>query len=116
MIRRLLLVFVLTRGIAIGATHLGAALMTPEKAAQWRWIPDRDNLFPGPPPSAPLFPPSGPGVPPVTLVPPSTPETPVPPSVPETPPPITIVLPEPATWAMMILGLFAIGLRRRVRK
>jgi hypothetical protein len=73
-------------------------------------------FFPGPPPSVPVSPPTGPGVPPVIVVPPPTPETPVPPSVPETPPPVTIVLPEPTTWAMMILGLFAIGLRRRVRK
>src|SRR5205814_1624314 len=55
-IRRLLLVFLLTRAIAIGATHLGAALMTPDKRAQWEWIPDRDNLFPGPGPSPFLAP------------------------------------------------------------
>ena len=54
--RRLLLVFLLTRGIAVGATHLGASLMTPEKKAQWEWIPDRDNLFPGAPPSPFLAP------------------------------------------------------------
>ena len=56
MIRRLLAVFVLTRAIAIGATHIGAALMTPAKVAQWEWIPDRDDLFPGPPPSPFLAP------------------------------------------------------------
>lgn len=50
MIRRLLLVFLVTRGIAIGATHVGALLMTPAKKAQWEWIPNRDNLFPGSPP------------------------------------------------------------------
>ena len=50
MIKRLLLVFVLTRAIAVGASHLGAAFMTPAKRAQWQWIPGRDNLFPGPPP------------------------------------------------------------------
>jgi hypothetical protein len=49
-IARVVAAFILTRALAIGATHLGAALMTPAKAAQWQWIPDRDNLFPGPPP------------------------------------------------------------------
>lgn len=49
-------VFVATRVLAIGATHLGAALMTPEKIAQWQWIPNRDNLFPGPGPSRFLAP------------------------------------------------------------
>jgi hypothetical protein len=48
--------FVITRALAVGATHAGAALMTPEKAAQWKWIPDRSNLFPGAPPSALLAP------------------------------------------------------------
>jgi hypothetical protein len=72
------------------------------------------GLVPGSPPSEPIVPPTGPDVPPIIVGPPP-PGTPVPPSVPETPPPVTIVLPEPATWAMMILGLFAIGLRRRVR-
>lgn len=48
--------FVVTRGLAIAATHAGAARMTPAKAAQWRWIPDRDNLFPGPPPNSFLAP------------------------------------------------------------
>lgn len=56
MIKRLLLVFVLTRVVAVGATHLGAAFMTPAKRAQWQWIPGRDNLFPGPPPSPFLAP------------------------------------------------------------
>jgi hypothetical protein len=79
------------------------------------FFPGPPPFFPGSPPLTPGFPPTGPGVPPVTVVPPSTPETP--PIVPETPtPPVTIALPEPATWAMMILGLLAIGLRRRARK
>jgi hypothetical protein len=82
-----------------------AGQITPPVA----FFPGPPAFFPGPPiffpPSPPSLPPTG--VPPVTVVPPPTPET---------PPPITIVLPEPATWAMMILGLFAIGLRRRVRK
>jgi len=76
------------------------------------------GLVPGAPPSTPILPPigppTGPDIPPIIVGPPP-PGTPVPPSVPETPPPVTIVLPEPATWATMILGLFAIGLRRRVR-
>lgn len=48
--------FVLTRILAVASTHAGAALMTPAKVAQWKWIPDRDNLFPGPPPPALLAP------------------------------------------------------------
>jgi len=76
------------------------------------------GLVPGSPPSTPVLPPAGPptgpDVPPIIVGPPP-PGTPVPPGVPETPPPVTIVLPEPATWAMTIFGLFAIGLRRRVR-
>ncbi|MCA1828633.1 MAG: hypothetical protein LC689_17055 [Myxococcales bacterium] len=55
-IARLIAVFILTRVIAVGATHLGAAFMTPAKRAQWQWIPGRDNLFPGPPPSPFLAP------------------------------------------------------------
>ena len=49
-------VFVVTRGLAIAATHAGAALMSEAKVAQWKWIPDRDNLFPGPPPPPLLAP------------------------------------------------------------
>ena len=56
MTARLLAVFLLTRLVAVGATHLGALTMTPEKRAQWQWIPGRDNLFPGPPPSPFLAP------------------------------------------------------------
>ena len=48
--------FLLTRLLAIAATHAGAARMTPAKVAQWKWIPDRDNLFPGAPPPALLAP------------------------------------------------------------
>ena len=48
--------FVLTRLLAIAATHAGAAMMTEAKVAQWKWTPDRDNLFPGPPPPALLAP------------------------------------------------------------
>ena len=48
--------FLLTRALAVAATHAGAALMTPEKIAQWKWIPDRDNLFPGAPPPPLLAP------------------------------------------------------------
>lgn len=54
--KRVLLAFLLTRALAVGATHLGAAMMTPAKVAQWEWIPNRDNLFPGAPPSAFLAP------------------------------------------------------------
>jgi len=50
------MVFILTRAVAIGATHLGASAMTPAKVAQWQWIANRDNLFPGPPPSPFLAP------------------------------------------------------------
>lgn len=55
-LRKLLAVFVLTRAVAIGATHLGALAMTPQKAAEWKWIPDRDLRFAGPPPPAFLAP------------------------------------------------------------
>ena len=66
-----------------------------------------------PTPSVPAPPAASPGSPP-------TPNAPVPPpALPGAPlTPGTIVVPEPATWAMMILGLFVIGVgvRRRVRK
>ena len=48
--------FVFTRVLAVAATHAGAARMTEAKVAQWKWIPDRDNLFPGPPPPPLLAP------------------------------------------------------------
>lgn len=44
------LTFAVTRLIAFGATHLGARHMTPEKAEQWKWVPNSDLLHPGPPP------------------------------------------------------------------
>jgi hypothetical protein len=69
-------------------------------------------FFPNTPPGYSGF---LPGAPPTAT--PPTPETPTPP--PESPPlspPVTIVLPEPASWTVMILGLIAIAARRRVRK
>jgi hypothetical protein len=48
--------FMITRFIAIGATHLGAATMTEPRRDEWRWIPDKTDLFPGQPPSAFLAP------------------------------------------------------------
>jgi len=42
--------FLATRALAIGATHLGAAHMTPAKAAQWTWVENSDLLHLGPPP------------------------------------------------------------------
>ena len=54
--KRLLLLFLLTRVVAVGATHLGARFMSPAKVAEWEWIPNRGNLFPGPAPSPFLAP------------------------------------------------------------
>jgi hypothetical protein len=72
-------------------------------------------FFPGAPPNSSGITPSAPGVPPGDTPPPGSPP---PPSTTSDIPPVTITLPEPATWAMMILGLFAIGVaaRRQMRK
>lgn len=48
--------FLITRALAVAATHAGAAQMTPPKVAQWRWFENRSDLFPGPPPSPLLAP------------------------------------------------------------
>jgi hypothetical protein len=66
-------------------------------------------------PTPPGFPGFIPGAPPTGTPPTDTPppESPPPESPPSTPP-VTIVLPEPATWTVMILGLVAV--RWRVRK
>ncbi len=44
------LLFFLSRLAVLGAVHLGAALMTAEKRSEWTWIPDKSDLFRGPPP------------------------------------------------------------------
>lgn len=48
--------FVATRSLAIAATHAGAAHMTEQKRAQWEWVENRSDLFPGPPPPSFLAP------------------------------------------------------------
>jgi hypothetical protein len=69
--------------------------------------------FPGGPPGGPSTPP---GSPPPENPPGSPPVSP--PVSPPSNPPTTVVIPEPATWTMMSLGLLAVALsaRRRVRK
>ena len=45
-----LLAFVLTRLLAVVATHAGARFMTPQKRADWVWVPDSDlRVLPRPP-------------------------------------------------------------------
>lgn len=45
-----LLAFVLTRLLALGATHAGARFMTPERRADWEWTPGTDlRVLPKPP-------------------------------------------------------------------
>jgi len=39
-----------TRIIALGASHLGAATMTAQRQDEWKWVPEKSDLFPGPPP------------------------------------------------------------------
>jgi hypothetical protein len=66
---------------------------------------------PGSPPGPPTIigtPPGGPGTP-------GTPGGPTPPSVPPDTPPGIVVLPEPAPWTMMILGVLALVVLRRRR-
>jgi hypothetical protein len=85
----------------------------------------------GSPPLGPSFPPAGPGdsevqqgpgsrPSPPTLILPLPPGDTLPPEAgpPDSGPPDSgpIIIPEPATWAMMILGFLAIAVRRRVRK
>lgn len=48
--------FLITRSVAIGSTHLGAAMMTQQKHLEWDWSPGKSDLFPGPPPGAFLRP------------------------------------------------------------
>jgi hypothetical protein len=48
--------FVVTRCLVVGALHLGATHMTPERRAEWEWITDKSDLFRGPPPSPFLAP------------------------------------------------------------
>jgi len=73
--------------------------------------PPGANVPPGeiPPPGTP------PGTPPPETNPPGPPITP--PGNPPVTPPVVIPIPEPATWTMMALGLFAVGVaaRRRAR-
>jgi len=71
-------------------------------------------FLPGALPNSPGVTPGSPGVTPGDT---PTPGSPLPPPTTSDIPP-TIALPEPATWAMMILGLFAIGVaaRRQMRK
>jgi hypothetical protein len=75
--------------------------------------PENRGIAPPPPPFSLFFPPIPPGggtdTPPTS--PPTEPPTsppPPPPSEPP-PPPITIVLPEPAPWMLMIPGIFAVA-------
>jgi len=44
--------FVVTRALAIAATHLGAHFMTPQKQAEWAWVEGRSDLHVLPPPPA----------------------------------------------------------------
>jgi hypothetical protein len=44
--------FLVTRFIAIGSTHLGAALMNEQKRDDWRWVTGKSDLFPGTAPAA----------------------------------------------------------------
>jgi Mannosyltransferase (PIG-V) len=44
--------FVVTRALAISATHLGAHFMTPDKRAEWAWVQGRSDLHVLPPPPA----------------------------------------------------------------
>jgi hypothetical protein len=105
----------------------------PEAVASIPIVPPEFDTLPQdqaatPPPFAPFFPfapldnPITPVGTPTPIIPGGTPTpiipggTPTPPETPGTPP--TIIIPEPASWAMMILGLFAIAaaVRRRARK
>jgi hypothetical protein len=78
-------------------------------------VPPGEILPPGtnPPPGTPP-PETNPPGPPIT--PPGTPPI-TPPGTPPVTPPGVIPIPEPATWTMMVLGLFAVGVaaRRRAR-
>jgi len=48
--------FLVTRAVAMCATHVGAALMSEQRRDEWRWIPDKTDAFPGQPPAALLAP------------------------------------------------------------
>jgi len=48
--------FLATRVLAIAATHVGARFMSPQKQAEWAWIPGRSDLLVLPPPPALLAP------------------------------------------------------------
>src|ERR1700682_115386 len=48
--------FLATRVLAIAATHAGAQFMSPQKQAEWAWIPGRSDLHVLPPPPALLAP------------------------------------------------------------
>jgi len=48
--------FLATRVLAIAATHAGARFMSPQKQAEWAWIPGRSDLHVLPPPPALLAP------------------------------------------------------------
>jgi hypothetical protein len=104
------------------------AATVPEIVASIPMIPPEYDIPPqdqatgpssfGAPPFLPFFPgtpPNSPGITPGDTPPPNSPS---PPTSDIPPNPVTISLPEPATWAMMILGLLAIGVaaRRQMRK
>src|SRR5512138_385958 len=48
--------FVVTRLLAMAATHLGAQFMTPQKQAEWAWVQGRSDLHVLPPPPPLLAP------------------------------------------------------------
>jgi len=45
-----MLIFLTSRLVVLVAAHVGAAMMTPERRSEWAWIPDKSDLFRGPPP------------------------------------------------------------------
>jgi len=80
-------------------------------------------LYPGPPPEGvpPTGTPPGEGIPPGGTPPggpppQGPPDTPTTPPTTSGPPPDTILIPEPATWMMLVAGIVAIGMAARRRR